>query len=161
MLFLIVKTYSGAFLESKIGEVAVKRMESKSEQGDSRPKIWKELLESKNILFYSLIGEGNSLFVNGKIYSPHSGHFVFIFAYGLICYYLYMYLVFRKMKKQTWSDYLPILPFLVCFTVNIGIGELKFAVLMYMVIAYSRIRIYFQTKELNQNLNAQKSYYLV
>lgn len=133
----IQKNYSN-FSENEIGKTAISRLESKSETGDTRPEIWLKLLKSKNILLYLFAGEGTVLFVDGKHYSPHSGHFVFIFGYGIIAYLFYLYIVFRKTKWQKWKDYIYILPLFICFTINIGIGELKFAAIMYMIIAYSR-----------------------
>jgi hypothetical protein len=93
---------------------------------------------SKNIFLYILAGEGNTLFINGMPFSPHSGHLMFIFGFGFISYYMYMYLIFRKTKAQKWQDMVFIIPFLLCFTINIGIGELKYAAITYMLIAYSR-----------------------
>jgi hypothetical protein len=140
VIFYFINEYSSLLTNSEVGQESISRLDEKNETGDKRPDIWKELLQSKNIILYTFAGEGVSLFVNGKHYSPHSGHFVFIFGFGLICYYFYMYLIFRKSKKQLWTDLIYILPFFLCFTINIGIGELKFAAMLYMLVAYSRIK---------------------
>lgn len=135
----IVQKYYSDFASSEIGERATLRLENKNESGDTRPLIWKELFESKNLLLYLFAGEGTILFVNGQPYSPHSGHWVFIFGYGMIAYFFYLYIIFRKPRWQKWKYYIYILPFFLCFTINIGIGELKFAAIMYMMVAFSRI----------------------
>lgn len=138
VMVVIVQNYYSVFSNSEIGEISITRLVSKNEMGDSRPQIWKELLESKNILLYVFTGEGAVLFVNNQPFSPHNGHFVLIFGYGMICYFLYLFIVFRKSANQKWVDFLYILPFLICFTINIGIGELKYAAIMYMLVAFSR-----------------------
>ena len=146
-LFLILSIVAAIYLTSKfssqltgseIGETAILRLEDKTETEEPRLRIWKRLFEAKNVLLYSFAGEGSNLFINGKPYPPHNGHLAFIFGFGIICYYMYVYLFFRKSKTQRWIDLLYITPFLLCFTLNVGIGELKFAAIMYMLVAYSR-----------------------
>jgi hypothetical protein len=138
LLVLLIQKYSDYFLNSEIGKVAFDRIENKNETGDTRPEIWKELIESKNLLFYFFVGEGTVIFVNNKPFSPHSGHFVFIFGFGVVAYCLYMFVIFRKTKSQSWLSYVYLLPLFICFTLNIGIGELKFAAIMYLLVAFSR-----------------------
>jgi hypothetical protein len=137
--YFIVR-YSDQITESEVGSTALDRFEDKTQTEEPRFKIWEKAFKSKNILLYVYAGEGNSLFINGQPFKPHSGHIMFLFGYGLICYYMYMYLFFRKSKIQKWSNMLYIMPFLLCFTINIGIGELKYAAIMYMLIANSRIK---------------------
>ena len=132
--------HSDVLINSEVGEAFQNRMESKIEHGDTRGEIYLNLLDSKNILLYLFIGEGSNIFVGDERYSPHNGHLMFIFAFGMICYIVYMLLVFRKAKSTLWIDYLPIVAFLVGFTVNIGIGELKFAAILYMLVAFIRVR---------------------
>lgn len=134
----LTSKFSSQLTGSEIGETAILRLEDKTETEEPRLRIWNKLFEAKNILFYTFAGEGSNLFVNGKPFAPHNGHFMFIFGFGFICYYMYMYLLFRKSKTQRWIDLLYIFPFLLCFTLNVGIGELKFASIMYMLVAYSR-----------------------
>lgn len=134
----IVSKFSSQITGSEIGEAAFSRFEDKTETEEPRLRIWNRLFEAKNIILYSFAGEGPNLFVNGKPFAPHNGHFMFIFGFGFICYYMYMYLLFRKSRSQRWIDLLYIFPFLLCFTLNVGIGELKFAAIMYMLVAYSR-----------------------
>lgn len=121
------------FQKSEIGMMAMERIENNS--GDSRFIHWKNTLEDKIIPLYILFGEGYQTFVNGIPYSPHSGHLLLYFGYGFIGYLIFMYITFRKRKNIPVRNYLFVLPFLFCFTVNIGIGELKFTALLYMLIA--------------------------
>ena len=137
--YLITK-YSGTILNSEVGETSMNRLESKATTEDGRKNIYLNLLASKNVLLYLFAGEGSNIFMKGKVYSPHSGHFMLIFSFGMICYLIYMYIVFRKTKKMPWADYLPIIPFLIGFTLNIGIGELKFAAILYTIVAFVRVR---------------------
>lgn len=141
IIFYLTNKFSNQFTGTKIGKAAFTRLDDKTKKEEPRLRIWKRAFESKNIFPYVFAGEGSNLFINGKHFSPHSGHLMFIFGYGFICYYMYMYLFFRKIQTQKWADLLLTVPFLACFTLNIGIGELKYAAIMYMLIAYSRIKI--------------------
>ena len=136
----IVINFSDQFTESYIGIRSIERLNEKGETDDTRLMKYGQIYRSKNIFLYLFAGEGNSLFVKGKKFAPHSVHLMFIFGYGLICYYLYMYLIFRKTRNQAWTDFIFIGPFFICLTLNVGLGELKYAAIMYMLIAYSRIK---------------------
>lgn len=135
-----VINFADQFTESYIGIKSIERLNEKEEEGDSRFNKYEQIYQSKNIFPYFFVGEGNILFVNGENFSPHSVHLMFIFGYGLICYFLYMYLIFRKTRSQLWVDFIFIGPFFICLTVNVGLGELKYAAIMYMLVAYSRIK---------------------
>lgn len=134
----IAISFSDQILASEVGEATVARLEDKTETEEPRFEIWNRLIENKNILYYIPAGEGIMIFLNGKSYAPHSGHLMLIYGFGLICYLLYMYLFYRKSKTQYWTDYLYILPFFLCFTLNIGLGELKYSAIFYILVAYSR-----------------------
>lgn len=145
IVIFFTKFYFDKFSNEEIGIKSIERLNEKKEKEDPRLLIWKKAFENKEELYYILAGEGSVLIINDNVYSPHNGHIMFYFGYGLIGYLFYLYIVFRKSKYQRWNDYVYIFPFFMCFTLNIGIGELKFAALMYMIIAYSR------TKYLTQN----------
>jgi hypothetical protein len=138
-IYLIFE-YSHIILNSDVGRISLERLELKVETEDSRKNIYMNLLASKNIMLYLFTGEGSNIFVGDRAYSPHNGHLMLIYGFGLICYFMYIYVVFRKNKTVSWMNYLPIIPFLFGFTVNIGIGELKFAAILYMIVAFIRIR---------------------
>jgi hypothetical protein len=145
MIFLLFSIYlmfeySHIILNTEVGHTSLARLELKAGGEDSRKNIYMNLLTSKNIILYLFTGEGSNIFVGDRVYSPHSGHLMLIYGFGLICYFMYMYIMFRKSKTVSWMNYLPIIPFLLGFTINIGIGELKFAVILYMIVAFIRIR---------------------
>lgn len=81
---------------------------------------------------FLLIGSGKEGFTN------ENGHLYWICMYGFPAYLGFLWLIFRKRKWQRWVDYVWILPFFVCFTMNIGIGEFKWLGIYFMFLAYSR-----------------------
>lgn len=141
--FFIISFFSARIINSEIGEKSIERLEEKTESEEPRIKIWARLIENKNILFYTLAGEGSTIFLNSKPYSPHNGHLMLIFSYGIVCWFLYFYIVFWKYKNQSWNNYIFIIPFFLCFTINIAIGELKYAALMYLMVTLSRNNLRF------------------
>ena len=142
----MVNYMSADIMESDSAKTSLARLEKKEETGDDRPKIWRTLLESKSVATHAIIGEGSNIFVEKQVYSPHSGHLMLIFSYGLIAYLLFMYIIFRKPHVQTISAYIPTLPFLFGFTSNIGIGEIKFVGVLAFVVASMRTRMPMKTK---------------
>jgi hypothetical protein len=135
--FLVSNVYIN-LANSEIAENSIDRLENKTETEEPRFKIWERLFEDKNIIFHSFVGEGSNIFVKNRPFSPHNGHLMFIFGYGCICWVLYLKLIFWKLKSQFFLDYIYIIPFLICFTINIGIGELKYSALMYLMVVLSR-----------------------
>lgn len=79
-----------------------------------------------------IVGSGNEGF------SYEIGHFYWIGMYGLISYLIFVWIVFRKIKEQSFEEYIWILPFFVGFTLNIGIGEFKWLSILFFLLAYSR-----------------------
>lgn len=137
--FLVSNVYIN-LANSEIAENSINRLENKTETEEPRFKIWERLFEDKNIIFHSFVGEGSNIFVKNRPFSPHNGHLMFIFGYGCICWIFYLKLIFWKTKSQLFLDYIFIIPFLICFTINIGIGELKYSALMYLMVVLSRIK---------------------
>lgn len=143
-MFLIIAIFmvqymSEDIMDSESASTSLARLEKKEETGDDRPKIWKTLLESKNLPAHAILGEGSNIIVDDEVYSPHSGHLMLMFSYGIIAYILFMYIIFRKPRYQPLINYIPTLPFLFCFTSNIGIGEIKFVGVLAFVVAYMRV----------------------
>lgn len=66
------------------------------------------------------------------------GHWYLIYMYGGIAYLLFMYVTFRKNMKTTWWEYVSLFPFFMAFSMNIAIGEQKFLLLMFLVVAVLR-----------------------
>lgn len=84
---------------------------------------------------FLLIGSGKEGFTS------ENGHMYWICMYGLPSYLAFMYVCFAKYKRVRWIKYIWILPFFVCFTINIGIGEFKLMSILLMLMAYSRYSI--------------------
>lgn len=133
LLFLLNKFIE--FQHTEIGEMAMERLESNS--GDSRFMHWKNTLTDKPLPLYLFAGEGYQTFVGGIPYSSHNGHLLLIYAYGCIAYILFIYITFRKRKGIKFKNYIYIFPLFFCFSVNIGIGELKFIAILFLLVAYS------------------------
>ena len=71
-------------------------------------------------------------------FSAEIGHIYFVYMFGLVAYIFFMYLTFRKGKRQRWCDYVWVFPFFVAFTINIAIGEFKWFAIYLLLIAYAR-----------------------
>jgi hypothetical protein len=119
--------------------ISIERNEMNS--GNSRFEKWNMLLEDKmDVLpIYFFFGTGMELFLDNKPFGSHNGHFTLIFAYGLMGYLAFMYIVFRKIKTIPWIKYLYILPLLLGFTINIMFTELKLMGIIFLIIAQSRV----------------------
>ena len=83
-----------------------------------------------------IMGTGNEGF------ATEIGHIYWIGRYGVPAYMMFMWLMFRKVSKQKWIDYIWIIPFFVGFTMNIAIGEYKWMAIYLMLLAYSRVSSY-------------------
>lgn len=79
-----------------------------------------------------VIGTGQEGFVT------EIGHLYWIGMYGFPTYLIFMYVMFRKEKHQSWSSFVWIIPFFIGFTMNIAIGEFKWMVIYLMMLAYCR-----------------------
>ena len=69
-------------------------------------------------------------------YVTEIGHIYVWYMYGLPVYIYFIYVMFSKRKKQSFKEWLPIVPFFVGFTMNIAIGEQKFLLLLLLINAY-------------------------
>lgn len=79
-----------------------------------------------------VIGTGQDGFVT------EIGHLYWIGMYGFPTYLIFMYVMFRKEKHQSWSSFVWVIPFFVGFTMNIAIGEFKWMAIYLMMLAYCR-----------------------
>lgn len=122
-----------SFFESEVAQIALTRVSNNS--ADSRFDIWKTLLTNENPLKYLLTGSGGNVFVNGLPFRPHNGHLHLIYSYGWIVYGIFMFIYFRKRPNTTWKDYFFLVPFLLGFTVNVGIYEPRFINLLSLLTA--------------------------
>ena len=78
------------------------------------------------------VGTGNEGFAN------EIGHIYWIGMYGGVAYLIFIWIMFRKLKTQSWSQYLSVIPFFVGFTMNIAIGEYKWMAIYFFILAYTR-----------------------
>lgn len=128
------------FFDSTVVSSAIFRYEGYLETENysgSRFDIWVRLLQEVNIFKYILIGRGTTILANGRLYKPHSGHFYLIYGYGMIAYSIFMYEFFRFRKSMFRREYFAIvIPFLVIFTMNTLIGDLRSTFLYVILLAY-------------------------
>lgn len=99
---------------------------------------WKDLLRGLsefNPLFL-VVGSGQEGFVT------EIGHIYVWYMYGLPVYIYFLYVLFRKKARQTFTEYLPIVPMFVGFTVNIAIGEQKYMLLLILISSYYSAKSY-------------------
>ncbi len=112
---------------------SIDRFESNS--SDSRFVIWERFMTEKPIIYYFLTGVGDVVFFNGRVASPHNGHLYLIYAFGLGGYLSFLYF-FRKRKFQSFLSYIYMFPIFVCFSINLGIKEQKFLILVILLLSY-------------------------
>lgn len=90
--------------------------------------------------FMNGLSKFNPLFLfvgSGKEgYVTEIGHIYVLYMYGLPVYIYFMYVLFWKRKKQSFIEYLPIVPLFVGFTMNIAIVEQKFLLITLLISAY-------------------------
>lgn len=75
-------------------------------------------------------------------YVTEIGHIYVWYMYGLPVYVYFLYVLFGKRKRQTWAEYLSIVPMFVGFTMNIAIGEQKYLLLTLLISAYYSAKNY-------------------
>lgn len=126
------------FLNSTIAIESFERISENS--GDSRFRIWTRVLQNikwYEYILYIFIGTGGVTLQGGQSISPHNGHLYWIMGYGLISYYIFMYIIFRKRKFTPISKYVWIIPVFIGFTINIMIGEMKLTAILMLLVACS------------------------
>jgi len=132
------------YLETGIAHESLDRIRNNS--GDSRFEMWQYTIKNVNFLEYIFTGRGGVTLVNDTIYNPHNGHFIWILGYGLIAYYIFMYLIFRKRSVTSLKKYIWILPILFGFTINVMIGEIKLMGIVMLLVACSTSPKYLNRK---------------
>lgn len=87
----------------------------------------------------NLIGEGYVLIRDGQVFRPHSDHLRFLYSYGIIAYFLALYIFFYNFIKDQ-SNYLFLIPAALCFTTNSLIDEQKILSIFLVIlgIAYNQ-----------------------
>lgn len=122
-----------SFLQTDVALESIERLQTNT--GETRFEIWKSILKSENLLKYVFFGKGATIIVDGHVRATHSGHLYLIIGYGFISYFIFMYIVFRKRKQMTWLSYVFVVPLFIGFTINTIIGEQKFLILIFILIA--------------------------
>lgn len=144
-VFIILAIYKGPqvvsnILSSGAVEAALNRYELNNlgtDSGNSRFKIWEKVISYYNDNFYKyfFVGDGYQLHNNDNPIKPHNGILLIIFAYGLPALLAFLYFFFSfKVNK----NYLFIIPFFLCFLVNVMIGETKLFMLYLLLLSYVR-----------------------
>jgi len=147
LILTLVFTYflSGFLTELLNSDVAAnsfERFESNNidtESGGSRFEIWNSIYSYYNGFLhnYLILGDGYQLYYGDKLIKPHNGLFLIFFGYGLPALIIFLYIFFRfRLTKE----YLFMIPFFLCFFVNVMIGELKLFVLYIILLAYVRAK---------------------
>lgn len=136
MLVMVVAIFLlNSFFQSSLFDAFFLRTTTNSV--DSRFRIWTNLLKAKNILSYILIGDGGSIVINNKSYSPHSGHLHLIFNYGIIAYLIFMNIFFKFKKSiSKLRNHLFLVPLFIGFTVNVGIIDFRFYTILALLISF-------------------------
>lgn len=120
------------FFNTEVAQLALSRFSENSTE--SRINIWLRLLENQNIFKYIVVGMGGTIFVEGSTFRPHNGHLYLIYNYGMIVYFGFLYIFFRR-RRTPINYYFFIIPFLIGFTMNVGISEPRFANLLALLVA--------------------------
>lgn len=135
IIFLVVDSgILSQFMESDLVNAATERFENNE---NSRTEIWLRILEGENIFKHTLMGNGSALIINGVSKAAHSGHLYWIYAYGMLSYFIFMKKFFWFGTKKVWK-YIPIISFFLCFTMNTMVGEQKLLLIYIMIVAYLR-----------------------
>jgi hypothetical protein len=110
---------------TEVGAVATDRVGSNSI--GSRLDIWFDIFSFEKLWSSILIGDGGLVVISENIVRrPHNGHLHLIFSYGMLFYFMFMYLFFSKRKHVSLFKHLFMIPIFVGFTVNVGVYELRF-----------------------------------
>lgn len=136
-LFVCFGVLVFVFLQNtEIGEIFVSRVESNSM--DSRYAVWYNVFKLEKIIYSFLWGDGGAVVQDGIVVNPHNGHLHLIYSYGLIFYLAFVCLFFRFSRVSFLSSVAVIFPLFMCFTINVGIYELRFVGVMALLLASLR-----------------------
>ena len=112
------------------------RVTSNSNSAQTRLGVWKNLLANKGVLAYVLFGNGNAISLNGYAIMPHNGHLYLLYSYGLIFYMLFISIFLWKKRDTKWSNLMFLIPLFVCFTINVGLIDARYAMFMAALTAF-------------------------
>lgn len=109
---------------------------------ESRYAIWTSVLSGAKWWQCIIFGSGGRTMVAGVARAPHNGHLYWILSFGMIVYYCYMYIFFRKRRGVSFTNWLAVVPFFLGFTINTMVGEPKVNEIIAVLIAYMSSPIY-------------------
>lgn len=130
LFFFILLSY---VLETPVGQIAIERAQSNSM--DSRFDIWSRSIELEKFLSSLFFGDGGLPVLDGRVINPHNGHIYLIYSFGFVFNLIFVYLFFISPAKKVSFGMVFLIPLFVCFTINVGIYELRFAGIMSLLIA--------------------------
>lgn len=133
-VFLILSVFL-FFQETTVGKVSSDRLEINSM--DSRYLIWMRSIDFNKIMTSFLWGDGGLVVMAGRVINPHNGHLHLMYSYGFLFYITFMYMYFAPVFSKPKLSNLFLVPLFLCFTINVGIYELRFAGLMALLVAAS------------------------
>lgn len=133
------------YLTSPVYREAINRVNTNS--GESRILIWQRIFEEENLFKYVAWGQGGVTMRGGQQTKPHNGHLFWILSYGMIAYFIFMYVFFRKRKVTPMIKYVYTIPSLIGFTINIMIGEAKFSALFALLVVCASSKKYLDNVE--------------
>ena len=122
------------FVNSDIVQLALKRYSDNTMT--SRTKIWMEMIKAESPVYSSIYGYGGTIILNDRVYRPHNGHLHLIYNYGMISYVVFMYIIFRIRRGTPFVKQFFMIPFLIGFTVNVGIIEPRFLNILVLLVAH-------------------------
>ena len=114
---------------------------------NSRLEIYKRIIFQTNFILYIFIGYGGVTYVGGVIQKPHNGHLYLILAFGMIAYFIFMYIVFRKRHITPVYNYIWIIPIFLGFSANVLLGEVKLSAIIMLMVACSSSEKYLADRD--------------
>jgi hypothetical protein len=94
---------------------------------DSRLSRWGIIFDFGKVIESALIGDGGSIFWQGRDYRPHNGHLHLIFGFGVFAYFVFVRVFFHYNPNLGVSRAIFLLILFIVFTVNVGVYEHRFS----------------------------------
>jgi hypothetical protein len=126
--------------DSQVAQVALERASDNSLS--SRYAIWQRSLDVEKLILSFFWGDGGLVIMDGRVVNPHNGHLHFLYSYGVIFYFIFIYLFFLKDISYLSTSSLFLIPIAICFTINVGFYELRFAGATALLVAAYKSRGY-------------------
>jgi hypothetical protein len=124
--------------DTRLGAIALERASNNSLE--SRFDIWGEVFDIRKILSSIFYGDGGLPILEGRAINPHNGHFYLIYSYGFFVYAVFIFLFFAPIFKSVTLGHAFLIVFLVGFTINVAVYELRFCGIMALMVAFYNSR---------------------